>query len=149
MASGLRRAARRTLRAGMSRGRSARCSDRLTASRSSSRASCQYPPGTGLTPLPPTPPGRSWLLPGRGSPEGYLRCWKPGLLEEVRTVWIEHLARDIGALGQAENTTLERALDQMSRAAALGVPGCSAALVVVWREVVGSDGSIRHVVADY
>ncbi|GAA1460371.1 GAF and ANTAR domain-containing protein [Nocardiopsis exhalans] len=64
-------------------------------------------------------------------------------------MWIEHLARDIGALGQAENTTLERALDQMSRAAALGVPGCSAALVVVWREVVGSDGAIRHVVTDY
>ncbi|GAB3728812.1 ANTAR domain-containing protein [Nocardiopsis nanhaiensis] len=64
-------------------------------------------------------------------------------------MWIEHLARDIGALGQAENTTLERALDQMSRAAALGVPGCSAALVVVWREVVGPDGSIRHVVMEY
>ncbi|MBQ1083125.1 MULTISPECIES: ANTAR domain-containing response regulator [unclassified Nocardiopsis] len=64
-------------------------------------------------------------------------------------MWIERLARDIGALGQAEHTTLQRALDQMSRAAALGVPGCSAALVVVWREVVGQDGSIRHVVTDY
>ncbi|MGW5876508.1 ANTAR domain-containing protein [Nocardiopsis terrae] len=64
-------------------------------------------------------------------------------------MWIEHLARDIAALGQTENTTLERALDQMSRAAALGVPGCSAALVVVWREVVGADGAIRHVVTDY
>ncbi|MFE1167583.1 ANTAR domain-containing response regulator [Nocardiopsis sp. NPDC058789] len=64
-------------------------------------------------------------------------------------MWIEHLARDIGALGQEEHTTLERALDQMSRAASLGVPGCSAALVVVWREVVGRDGSIRHVVTDY
>ena len=53
-------------------------------------------------------------------------------------MWIERLARDIGALGQADSTTLERALDQMSRAAALGVPGCSAALVVVWREVEGS-----------
>ncbi|MFV2196244.1 ANTAR domain-containing response regulator [Nocardiopsis sp. LOL_012] len=64
-------------------------------------------------------------------------------------MWIERLARDIGALGQAENATLDRALDQMSRAAALGVPGCSAALVVVWREVVGPDGSARHVVTDY
>ncbi|WP_304453427.1 ANTAR domain-containing response regulator [Nocardiopsis sp. YSL2] len=64
-------------------------------------------------------------------------------------MWIERLARDIGALGQNEGTTLERALDQMSRAAALGVPGCSAALVVVWREVEGPDGSVRHVVADY
>lgn len=64
-------------------------------------------------------------------------------------MWIERLARDIGALGQSEGTTLERALDQMSRAAALGVPGCSAALVVVWREVEGPDGSVRHVVADY
>lgn len=64
-------------------------------------------------------------------------------------MWIERLARDIGALGQAENTTLERALDQMSRAAAVGVPGCSAALVVVWREVEGPDGSVRHVVTDY
>ncbi|NKY98364.1 ANTAR domain-containing response regulator [Nocardiopsis alborubida] len=64
-------------------------------------------------------------------------------------MWIERLARDIGALGQADSTTLERALDQMSRAAALGVPGCSAALVVVWREVEGADGSVRHVVTDY
>jgi hypothetical protein len=64
-------------------------------------------------------------------------------------VWIERLARDIGALGQADSTTLERALDQMSRAAALGVPGCSAALIVVWREVAGADGSVRHVVTDY
>lgn len=64
-------------------------------------------------------------------------------------MWIEHLARDIGALGQEENTTPERALDQMSRAAALSVPGCSAALVVLWREVVGPDGSRRHVVTDY
>lgn len=64
-------------------------------------------------------------------------------------MWIEHLARDIGALGQEENTTPERALDQMSRAAALGVPGCSSALVVLWREVVGRDGSRRHVVTDY
>jgi len=64
-------------------------------------------------------------------------------------VWIERLARDIGALGQAENTTLERAIDQMSRAAAIGVPGCSAALVVVWSEVEGPDGSARHVVTDY
>ncbi|MFJ9557135.1 ANTAR domain-containing response regulator [Nocardiopsis sp. NPDC101807] len=64
-------------------------------------------------------------------------------------MWIERLARDIGALGQAENTTLERALDQMSRAAAFGVPGCSAALVVLWREVEGADGTVRHVVTDY
>ncbi|MDE3724408.1 GAF and ANTAR domain-containing protein [Nocardiopsis sp. N85] len=64
-------------------------------------------------------------------------------------MWIERLARDIGALGRSENTTLERALDQMGRAAAQGVPGCSAALVVVWREVEGSDGSPRHVVTDY
>ncbi|MFI6577569.1 ANTAR domain-containing response regulator [Nocardiopsis sp. NPDC050513] len=64
-------------------------------------------------------------------------------------MWIERLARDIGALAQTENATLERALDQMSRAAAVGVPGCSAALVVVWREVTGPDGSVRHVVVDY
>lgn len=64
-------------------------------------------------------------------------------------MWIERLARDIGALGQADGTTLERALDQMSRAVAWGVPGCSAALVVVWREVEGADGTIRHVVTDY
>ncbi|MEU0490569.1 ANTAR domain-containing protein [Nocardiopsis sp. NPDC006139] len=64
-------------------------------------------------------------------------------------MWIERLARDIGALGHSEGTTLERALDQMGRSAALGVPGCSAALVVVWREVAGPDGSVRHVVVDY
>lgn len=64
-------------------------------------------------------------------------------------MWFERLAREIRELGQSENTTLERALDQMSRVAALGVPGCSAALVVVWREVEGPEGSVRHVVADY
>lgn len=64
-------------------------------------------------------------------------------------MWIEHLARDIGALGQEESTTPERALDQMSRAAAWGVPGCSASLVVLWREVVAPDGTGRHVVSDY
>ncbi|WP_150238603.1 GAF and ANTAR domain-containing protein [Nocardiopsis quinghaiensis] len=64
-------------------------------------------------------------------------------------MWIERLARDIGALGQEDGATLERALDQMSRVTALGVPGCSAALVVVWREVGGPDGSTRHVVTDY
>lgn len=68
-------------------------------------------------------------------------------------MWIERLTREIGALGQVENTTPERALDQMSRAAARGVPGCSAALVVVWRGVGhSSDGAVprgRHVVVDY
>ena len=64
-------------------------------------------------------------------------------------MWTERLARDIGALGQEEGVTLERALDQMSGAAAVGVPGCSAALVVVWREVEGADGAVRHVVTDY
>ncbi|WP_184293614.1 ANTAR domain-containing protein [Nocardiopsis algeriensis] len=64
-------------------------------------------------------------------------------------MWTERLAREIGALVQAEGTTLERALDQMSRAAALGVPGCSAAIVVLWREVEGADGSVRHVVTEY
>lgn len=64
-------------------------------------------------------------------------------------MWFERLAREIRELGQSENTTLERALDQTSRVAALGVPGCSAALVVLWREVEGPGGSTRHVVADY
>ena len=63
-------------------------------------------------------------------------------------MWSEHLARDIGALGQEENTTPERALDQMSRAAALNVPGCSAALVVLWREVIGPDGSEHQYTTD-
>ncbi|ASU82334.1 ANTAR domain-containing protein [Nocardiopsis gilva YIM 90087] len=65
-------------------------------------------------------------------------------------MWIERLARDIGDLGQRSP---ERALDQMSMAAARGVPGCSAALVVIWREVAPGDeptaGGGQHVVVDY
>ncbi|RCV51625.1 GAF and ANTAR domain-containing protein, partial [Marinitenerispora sediminis] len=68
--------------------------------------------------------------------------------------WIERLAREIGALGQSEASSPERALDQMSVAAARGVPGCSAALVVIWRDVRPGDGEDaavagRHVVVDY
>ncbi|MDA0565486.1 GAF and ANTAR domain-containing protein [Streptomonospora sp. S1-112] len=66
-------------------------------------------------------------------------------------MWVDRLAREIGALGQAENATPERALDQMSAAAARAVPGCSAALVVIWRDV-GADSAPaagRHVVVDY
>src|SRR5690606_16581631 len=69
-------------------------------------------------------------------------------------LWVERLAREIGALGQAESGTPERALDRMSVAAARAVPGCSAALVVIWRDVgpggEGGDGVAgRHVVVDY
>ncbi|TQN27746.1 GAF domain-containing protein [Haloactinospora alba] len=60
-------------------------------------------------------------------------------------------ARDVGTLGR---NTPERALDQMCMAAARGVPGCSAALVVIWRDLGpgrdrhhGTAG--RHVVVDY
>ncbi|WP_017592126.1 GAF and ANTAR domain-containing protein [Nocardiopsis potens] len=67
--------------------------------------------------------------------------------------WVERLAREIGALGQAEGGTPERALDRMSVAAARAVPGCSAALVVIWRDVgPGGDGDEvagGHVVVDY
>lgn len=64
-------------------------------------------------------------------------------------MWFERLAREFRELGHSESTTVERALDQISRSTAANVPGCSAALVVVWREVTGPDGSVRHVVADY
>jgi hypothetical protein len=65
-------------------------------------------------------------------------------------MWIERLAREIGALGQAQGSSPERALNQMSVAAARGVPGCSAALVVLWRDVgPGDDVAGRHVVVDY
>ncbi|MFC3999789.1 ANTAR domain-containing protein [Nocardiopsis sediminis] len=69
-------------------------------------------------------------------------------------MWIERLARDIGAVGQAQGGSPERALDQMSVAAARAVPGCSAALVVVWHDVGPGDERSeevagRHVVADY
>ncbi|WP_046470015.1 GAF and ANTAR domain-containing protein [Allosalinactinospora lopnorensis] len=69
-------------------------------------------------------------------------------------MWIERLAREIGAHGQAEGSTPERALDQMSMAAARGVPGCSAALVVIWRDVVPGEERTaevagRQVVVDY
>src|SRR5699024_12615766 len=64
-------------------------------------------------------------------------------------MWFERLAREIRELGRSETTTLERALDQTSRVAALGVPGGSAALVVLWRGGEGPGGSTRHVVADY
>ncbi|NYE45252.1 GAF domain-containing protein [Spinactinospora alkalitolerans] len=69
-------------------------------------------------------------------------------------MWIERLARDIGALGQDAGSTPERALDRMSTAAARGVPGCSAALVVIWRDVRPDEegcGEVagRHVVVDY
>ncbi|WP_017558118.1 GAF and ANTAR domain-containing protein [Nocardiopsis baichengensis] len=72
--------------------------------------------------------------------------------------WVERLAREIGALGQAEGSGPERAMDRMSAAAARGVPGCSAALVVIWRGVRPGDedgaGGERcaagsHVVVDY
>lgn len=76
-------------------------------------------------------------------------------------MWIERLARDISALGR--ESTSERALDLMSTAAARGIPGCSAAIIVLWREVGAGDddgGGIggrggwdprdrRHVVVDY
>ncbi|PSK98576.1 ANTAR domain-containing protein [Murinocardiopsis flavida] len=72
-------------------------------------------------------------------------------------MWIERLARDISALGS--ESTPERALDLMSSAAARGVPGCSAAIIVLWREVGAGDdaaggvgggaGDRRHVVVDY
>ncbi|GAB3438748.1 GAF and ANTAR domain-containing protein [Streptomonospora sediminis] len=72
-------------------------------------------------------------------------------------MWVDRLAREIGALGQAETATPERALDRMSAAAAREVPGCSAALVVIWHDVApGDDRSEeseqvagRHVVVDY
>ncbi|MBB4929462.1 hypothetical protein F4561_000282 [Lipingzhangella halophila] len=69
-------------------------------------------------------------------------------------MWVERLAREIGAHGQAEGGSPERALDQMSIAAARGVPGCSAALVVIWRDVVPGDVHTaevagRQVVVDY
>ncbi|MDA8370915.1 MAG: GAF and ANTAR domain-containing protein [Nocardiopsaceae bacterium] len=69
-------------------------------------------------------------------------------------MWTERLAREIGMLGQADNSTPERALDQMSTAAARGVPGCSAALVVIWHDVGPGDERSeevagRHVVVDY
>ncbi|MBV2364933.1 ANTAR domain-containing response regulator [Streptomonospora nanhaiensis] len=72
-------------------------------------------------------------------------------------MWVDRLAREIGALGQAETATPERALDQMSAAAARAVPGCSAALVVIWRDVGAGGGAAedtaraagRHVVVDY
>ncbi len=69
-------------------------------------------------------------------------------------MWIERLTREIGAHGQAEGGSPERALDQMSIAAARGVPGCSAALVVIWRDVVPGDVRTaevagRQVVVDY
>lgn len=76
-------------------------------------------------------------------------------------MWIERLARDIGALGR--ESTPERALDLMSGAAAREVPGCSSALIVLWRELGSDDrgddhgaggaesaaGGDRHVVDDY
>ncbi|MFC7326523.1 ANTAR domain-containing protein [Marinactinospora rubrisoli] len=70
------------------------------------------------------------------------------------STWVERLAREIGALGQSESSTPERALDQMSVAAARGVPGCSAALVVIWRDVrpeeeEAAEVAGRHVVVDY
>ncbi|GAA4940068.1 hypothetical protein GCM10023224_22150 [Streptomonospora halophila] len=72
-------------------------------------------------------------------------------------MWVDRLAREIGALGQAETATPERALDRMSAAAAREVPGCSAAIVVIWHDIApGDDRSDeservagRHVVVDY
>ncbi|GAB3207135.1 ANTAR domain-containing protein [Marinactinospora thermotolerans] len=70
-------------------------------------------------------------------------------------MWIERLAREIGALGQEGSSTPERAVDRLSTVAARGVPGCSAALVVVWRAVERGDGDDvaehpgGHVVVDY
>ncbi|WP_017622845.1 GAF and ANTAR domain-containing protein [Nocardiopsis chromatogenes] len=75
--------------------------------------------------------------------------------ESATPAWVERLAREIGALGQAEGSGPERALDRMSAAAARGVPGCSAALVVIWRAVrPGDEEGARcaggsHVVVDY
>lgn len=70
-------------------------------------------------------------------------------------MWVEHLARDIGALAQNSEGTRDRVLDQVSQLTARHVPGCSAALVVVWRDThpeerdPGVDFRGRHVVVDY
>ncbi|GAA3751979.1 ANTAR domain-containing response regulator [Salinactinospora qingdaonensis] len=67
-------------------------------------------------------------------------------------MWVERFARDIGELGQTGTGTPQRALDQMSRVAARDIPGCSAALMVLWRDL-GAHGHAapagRHVVVDY
>ncbi|KUP96380.1 ANTAR domain-containing response regulator [Thermobifida cellulosilytica] len=70
-------------------------------------------------------------------------------------MWVERLARDIGALAQTAEGTRNRVLDQVSQLTARHVPGCSAALVVVWRDTrpeergPGADLRGRHVVVDY
>ncbi|TDQ55075.1 GAF and ANTAR domain-containing protein [Actinorugispora endophytica] len=70
-------------------------------------------------------------------------------------MWVERLARDIGALAQAAEGAPGRALDQVSLLAARGIPGCSAALVVIWRDVHPEEHDLdaeirgRHVVVDY
>ncbi|GAB3485304.1 ANTAR domain-containing protein [Nocardiopsis coralliicola] len=76
---------------------------------------------------------------------------------DTAPAWVERLASAIGELGHTDGGTPERALDRMSAAAASSVPGCSAALVVIWRDVAdgGSGGAVdaggagRHVVVDY
>lgn len=70
-------------------------------------------------------------------------------------MWVERLARDIGALAQTAEGAPGRALDQVSLLAARGIPGCSAALVVIWRDVRPEERDLaarsrgRHVVVDY
>ncbi|GLU47521.1 ANTAR domain-containing response regulator [Nocardiopsis ansamitocini] len=67
-------------------------------------------------------------------------------------MWVERLARDIGALAQSAAGAPERALDQVGKVAAREIPNCSAALVVIWRDVRPDDAAGivgRHVVVDY
>ncbi|MEY9213994.1 ANTAR domain-containing protein [Thermobifida halotolerans] len=70
-------------------------------------------------------------------------------------MWVERLARDIGALAQSVEGTRDRALDQVSLLTSRHVPGCSAALVVVWRDTRPEEHDPnaelwgRHVVVDY
>ncbi|PRY00563.1 GAF and ANTAR domain-containing protein [Allonocardiopsis opalescens] len=59
-------------------------------------------------------------------------------------MWIERLARDIGSLGRVDDNSPQRALAQVTAAAARGVPGCSAALAVIWRGDVIVEYAASH-----